>query len=118
MALDDLKNNAKALSDDIQDYVDNRIAYLKLSAYKKSVLASSATIYAAIIGVFLLFTLLFLSFAFATWLSQILKNAIYGYLIVAFIFMICLVCSILFLKTPIQKLILSKFSKLFFDDKI
>ncbi len=111
---DNLKDDTKGFSDNVQAYIENRLNYLKLDAFKKTMLGITALIKIIVICVLGLISFFFLSIAIAIWLGETLGNPSYGYLIVGGFYILLIVLVLLFAKKIIEKLVLQKFAKLFF----
>lgn len=115
---DNLKEDTKGLSDNVQAYIENRLNYLKLDAFKKGMLGITTLVKIILISVLGLISFFFLSIALAIWLGEILGNPSYGYLIVGGFYIFLIILVFVFVKKAIEKVVLKKFAKLFFDEKV
>ena len=114
MALDNIKQDLMEAETNIRSYLENSEEYTKLKIFK--VLMKFVTIFAQIflIGALILLALVLLSWAVSNALNQTLDSPYMGFLIVgAGYLLIAFVCYIL--RDRINKPILRKFSKHYFD---
>ncbi len=112
--LNNLKNDAKGLTDNVQAYVENRVNYLKLDFFKKTMLGVTTLVKVILVGVLGLISFFFLSIALAIWLGEVLDNPSYGYLIVGGFYIVLVIGVLLFAKKAIEGYLLKKYAKLFF----
>jgi len=115
MIFDDLKDDTKGLTDNVQAYVENRLNYLKLDVFKKTMLGITTLIKVILVSVLGLISFFFLSIALAIWLGDVLGKPSYGYLLVGGFYILLIVFVLLFAKKAIERLILRKYAKLFFS---
>ena len=111
--LDNLKNDTKGLTDNVQAYIENRINYLKLDFFKKSMLGVTTLVKTLLVGFLVLISFFFLSIAGAIWLGELLGSPIYGYLIVGVFYTILVIGVLLFAIKPIERFLFKKYAKLF-----
>ena len=111
--LDNLKNDTKGLTDNVQAYIENRINYLKLDFFKKSMLGVTTLVKILLVGFLVLISFFFLSIAGAIWLGELLGSPIYGYLIVGGFYSILVIGVLLFAIKPIERFLFKKYAKLF-----
>lgn len=111
--LDNLKNDTKGLTDNVQAYIENRINYLKLDFFKKSMLGVTTLVKTLLVGFLVLISFFFLSIAGAIWLGEVLGSPIYGYLIVGGFYSVLAIGVLLFAIKPIERFLFKKYAKLF-----
>ena len=111
--LDNLKNDTKGLTDNVQTYIENRINYLKLDFFKKSMLGVTTLVKILLVGFLVLISFFFLSIAGAIWLGELLGSPIYGYLIVGGFYSVLAIGVLLFAIKPIERFLFKKYAKLF-----
>ncbi len=111
--LDNLKNDTKGLTDNVQAYIENRINYLKLDFFKKSMLGVTTLVKILLVGFLVLISFFFLSIAGAIWLGELLGSPIYGYLIVGGFYSVLVIGVLLFAIKPIERFLFKKYAKLF-----
>jgi len=111
--LDNLKNDTKGLTDNVQAYIENRINYLKLDFFKKSMLGVTTLVKTLLVGFLVLISFFFLSIAGAIWLGELLGSPIYGYLIVGGFYSVLAIGVLLFAIKPIERFLFKKYAKLF-----
>ena len=111
--LDNLKNDTKGLTDNVQAYIENRINYLKLDFFKKSMLGVTTLVKILLVGFLVLISFFFLSIAGAIWLGELLGSPIYGYLIVGGFYSVLAIGVLLFAIKPIERFLFKKYAKLF-----
>ncbi len=69
------------LKDNVRKYLETKISYYGVLAFEKAVKLLSMLMANAVIIILCLLALVFLSAAAATWIGELLDNAIYGLLI-------------------------------------
>jgi hypothetical protein len=94
--MEPIKPKVDNLSDDIKDYINNRIETVKLMAIEKGVSGASSVIYIVVVALLSFFFLIFISLTFAYALSGLIGQAYSGFLIVAGIYLLAVV--VLFIK--------------------
>merc|ERR1711974_559637 len=96
--------------------IKNSAEYYKLRLFKHAMKLSTSLInMLALGGIFMLF-LMFFSFGIAMWLGRILDSMLYGFFIVAAVYLVIFLLILFFGKKYIDKAILSKFSELVVGD--
>ena len=116
MAFDQIKDNAGQLKEHTQEYVETTLSYHKLNLFRKAMKGLSQAAQYATIGAIFLISLVFASMGLAYYLSDILDSLFYGFFIVAALYFILFIVALFMIKRPLEKLILIKFSKLWFND--
>jgi hypothetical protein len=115
MAFEELKKDLVEANADIKSYLEHSEEYLKLKAFKVFMISVTSMTHAVLIGLVLLLALFFLSIAVSMALGSALGKPVYGYLIVG-VFYVLLAVLIYVFRARIDKPILKKFSKHFFDN--
>ena len=118
MVFKNLKGDTKELGDTIHAYVENRLTYLKLDFFKKTMLGLTTLIKIIFISVLSLISFFFLSIALAIWLGDVWGNPSYGYLAVGGFYIVLVVLVLIYSKKIVEKIVLTKYAKLFFDEKV
>ena len=116
MAFKLLTENLSESGTKLQEYIKNSAEYYKLRLFKHAMKLSTSLInMLALGGIFMLF-LMFFSFGIAMWLGRILDSMLYGFFIVAGVYLLVFLLILFFGKKYIDKAILSKFSELVVED--
>jgi len=115
MAFENLNNSISDLKDSIRALKHSTSEYYKLNLYKKIIRGAILLVNTLLIGFVCLFALLFLSIAIALSLGKVFNDVSVGFYIVS-AFYILIFGFIFFGKKYIQKIILIKSSKKFFND--
>ncbi len=112
-----IKENFEDLSTTAQDYIESSIAYYRLDFFKKATKVAADSAHKLIIAFFLLIALLFLSVALSIYLGVLLDSVALGYFIVGAFYLIVMVVCAVTMKPILQKIILTRASISFFNDK-
>lgn len=112
-----ITDNFQELTESTQEYIEAAVAYHKLDIYKKFMQLAVSSVHKLVIGLILLLSLIFLSFALAFYLGHLLDNTALGYLLVGLIYAVLCVVAVLFLKPRLERLLLRKTSQKLFNDK-
>ncbi len=117
MKYDDLSAPIKETLEELKTYVDNQVSYNKLVIAKRSGELSSYLLLLAMLFGLSSFVLLFLSFAFAGWFSQItgLGNGI-GFLVVAGFYILLAIIVYVYREVLIFKPVRKVFGDIFYGD--
>lgn len=116
MAFDELKDELNSIQDNAKAYVDTSIEYYKLKGFKIAMKSASLIARGVVALLFISLFIFFISTALALAIGKLLDSYIYGFLIVAFFYLI-LTSIVLFFKSKfIEKKVIQKFSKIFFND--
>ena len=115
MAFDELKKDLVEANADIKSYLEHSEEYLKLKAFKIFMVTVTSTTHALLIGLAMLLALFFLSIAISLAIGNALGKPVYGYLIVGAFYLLLSVLFYIF-RDRIDRPILRKFSKHFFDN--
>jgi hypothetical protein len=111
-----ISDNFNEFTTATQDYIEATINYHKLDLYKKLVKGLVSGSYSFILALVLLIAILFLSVALGIFLGDVLDNLALGYLIMGGFYLIVTVILIFTLKKKLERIILRKTSKQFFND--
>lgn len=114
MAFDELKKDLVEANADIKSYLEHSEEYLKLKAFKVFMVSVTSVAHVFLIGVALLLALFFLSIAISLAIGAALGKPVYGYLIVGAFYVLLSILFYIF-RDRIDRPILQKFSKHFFD---
>ncbi|WP_432412305.1 phage holin family protein [Rasiella sp. SM2506] len=116
MAFKMLTENLSESGTKLQEYIKNSAEYYKLRLFKHAMKLSTSLINMLVLGgIFMLF-LMFFSFGIAMWLGRILDSMLFGFFIVAGVYLLVFLLILFFGKKHIDKAILSKFSELVVED--
>lgn len=116
MAFKTLSENLEESGAKAQEYIKNTSEYYKLRTFKTVTKGAISLVNFLVLGIFLLLVLLFLSIGIALWLNNVLKNSYAGYFIVAGFYIVIMLLLVILGKKPIEKILLLKFSDMFFDN--
>ncbi|QLE01138.1 phage holin family protein [Galbibacter sp. BG1] len=116
MAFENISESANELQKSSKDYINRNIEYYRLSAFKKFTKGTTSMIMFIIIGAVLFGAMLLLTFSLALFIGAWLDNLALGFLLLGiFYILVCFVVYFGFRKT-IERKVLIKASKDFFDD--
>ena len=116
MAFKTLSENLEESGAKAQEYIKNTSEYYKLRTFKTVTKGAISLVNFLVLGIFLLLVLLFVSIGIALWLNNVLENSYAGYFIVAGFYIVIMLLLVIFGKKPIEKILLLKFSDMFFDN--
>ncbi|NUY80108.1 phage holin family protein [Flavobacterium sp. MAH-1] len=116
MALEDLKENAEDLKENVKGFIDSNIAYYKLWFFKVAMKSTTMLLKLLLIAIFLTLVLVFLSVAAAIAIGYALDNLAYGFLIVGGFYIILSVIVYNIKDKIVEGPILEKFSEFFFNE--
>ena len=116
MEKDDNHGVFKTTLNDVKEYIDANIQYVKLELTQKITLTVSNIMLWSTIGVLALFFQLFLSVALGLWLGRILANVVIGMAIVAVLYAFLILMVFIFRKQIFMNPTLRSVVKIFFDD--
>ena len=108
--------NVKEVNDNAKKYVDSSIEYYKLDLFKKVMRAITILAFSALLGAIAFMAILIITFAVARDLGRWVGEIITGYYIMGGIYIVLLVLVYVFLKKPIEKVLIRKFSDIFFTE--
>jgi len=114
MIFEELKESLFESNSDIHSYIESSEDYIKLKSFKVFMKGITYMTKIIVIGTFFFIALLIVSMAMSFELGKVLGNTFYGFLIVGvFHLFIGILCY--FLKDKLNKPLLRKFSKFYFD---
>jgi len=116
MAFEELKEHTENIQDQAQAYIESNIAYYKLWGFKVAMKSTAMILKFILIGLSLCMVLLFCSIAGALAIGKYLDSYVFGFLIVAGIYIILTVLIFLTKNKIVEGPILEKFSEIFFND--
>ncbi|MDI1317548.1 competence protein [Flavobacterium sp.] len=116
MAFDELKENVEGIQENTKAYVESSLAYYKLWGFKLAMKSTTLMVKFFLIAMCLLIVLLFLSVAGALAFGKLVDNYVFGFLIVAGIYLVLALFLFLVKDKIIEGPILEKFSEIFFND--
>ncbi len=108
MKEESLGSYAQELKKDISEYVDLKVQHSKLLAYEKIAKTTSAATTYLLIGLFIFFAFLFISFTLAFYLGNITGSTTLGFGIVTIIYIFILISVLFFRKKYIKNVITNK----------
>ena len=116
MAFDKVKENIDDIKVNTRSFVDANLDYFTLLGFKITTKASSLIVKIILLSLFLLLSLIFLSFALAYAIGIWIENNALGFLIVGGIYI--LISLILYFKGGnfIDRPMIKTFSEIFFND--
>lgn len=115
MAFDELKQDLMEANADIKSYLEYSEEYLKLKVFKWLMVTLTSSAKMLLVVAVAMLALLFLSTAASLALGAAMQNTIYGFLLVG-LFYVILTGLLLLLRKRLDRPILKKFSKHFFEN--
>ncbi len=112
-----IKDNFEDLTSTAQTYFASSIAYYKLDFFKKMMKVAIDASHKLVLAFFLLIALLFISVAASIYIGDLLDSIPLGYVIVGAFYLVLVVISAYTLKPILQRIILARASKSYFNDK-
>lgn len=116
MAFESLNEQVEAIQEDTKVYVEKTMAYYKLWGFKVFMKSTTMIAKFMMIGVFILFFVLFASIAMAFFLGDLLGETYLGFLIVAGFYLLCTFLFMLIKISSIEGSLLERFSEIFFNE--
>ena len=116
MAFSKLTDHLDELSDHIEAYLSNMVAYYKLDFFKKSMQGVSLLTKLLIAGSMFLFFLGFLSVAFAILIGKSIGSLSAGFFIIGGVYLLIFLFLAIYWKKLVEGIILEKFSKFIFNE--
>ena len=117
MAFEELKERINLVPAEVEDLVRSNLEYYKLSALKYLVKGTSGIIKGVFVGVMLMFLCFFLAIAAALAVGELLESYALGFLCIGGFFLLLLLIVLLLGRFIIDRTLLIKFSKLYFDNE-
>lgn len=116
MAFEEIKENVEQIQEELKSYIDNSVSFYKLKFFKLSMKSLIVLFKYSLILAFIVMIVFFGSIAFAFALSDYYGSFIIGFSIVAGVYFILGLLFFMLNKKWIERLILKKFSKIFFNN--
>ena len=116
MSIFNISQKINALTKDIQAYMQSSAEYYKLDIFSKLMKGAVSLVNLLVIGSIFLVFLLFISVAVAINIGEAMASISTGYYIVAGFYFVVLMLLIIFGKPLISKIVLQKYSKIFFNE--
>lgn len=116
MAFEKLTNSINDLNDNVRDLAKSSTEYYKLDLYKKIIKGAISLVNMMLLGFICLIALLFISLAVALAISTALDQPSAGFYIVGAFYLLVFALIWFFGKKQIEKIILIKSSRTFFND--
>ncbi|MFZ0489433.1 MAG: phage holin family protein [Salegentibacter sp.] len=116
MAFEKVTNSINELNENIQAFAQSNAEYYKLQFFKQATKGASALVKFALLGLFGLLAIVILSVALSIWISQEIGVPSSGFFIVGGFYLLLCILVLIFGKKPIDKLLLVKLSRAFFND--
>jgi uncharacterized membrane protein len=114
MAFDELKQDLMEAEADVRSYMESSDEYLRLKIFKVLMRSVTSGVQFMLIGIGVVFALLFLSFAASLALSEALDSYYTGFMIVAGFYVVIGILLYVF-REKLNAPILRNFSKHYFD---
>ncbi len=114
MAFEEFKQDLIGAEADMRSYMENSDEYLKLKVFKVVMHYVTGISQVLLIGIGLVFALLFLSFAASLALSEALDSYVVGFIIIGSFYALVGILLYIF-RERLNAPILKKFSKYYFD---
>ena len=116
MAFKILSENLEKSGAKAQDFLKNTTEYYKLRMFKTVTKGAISLVNFLIIGIVLLLVLLFFSLGASLWIGDLLESKYAGYFIIGGFYILVIIGFMIFVKQPLQKVLLLQFSDMFFDN--
>ena len=116
MSIFNISEKINNLTTDIRAYIDSSTEYFKLDIFSKLMKGAVSLVNLLVIGSILLVFLLFISVAVAINIGEALESLSSGYYIVGGFYFLVLILLLIFGKPLITKIVLTKYSKIFFNE--
>lgn len=116
MALEELQDNIEDIQENAKGYIESSIAYYKLWGFKVAMKSTTLALKFILIAICLMIVLLFVSVAGALAIGNLLDSYVYGFLIVAGVYLILAALLFMVKDKIVEGPILEKFSDIFFND--
>lgn len=116
MAFERISDNLHRLNENIRSFAESSVEYYKLDLFNKTMKGATAAVKSVAIAFFILFAILFLSIAVSVALSDWLDSPSLGFFIVGGIYLLIGVFIIIFGSSIINRIMLQKVSRKFFNE--
>lgn len=116
MAFEKLSNSIDELNYNLKAFAHSNSEYYKLQFFKQAMKGATGLVFGILLGIFFIFAVILVSVALAILISQAIGSPSAGYFIVGGFYFLLFILILLFGKKPIEKLLLVKASRKFFND--
>ncbi len=116
MDIGQIKEEANAFKQDIENVVTSHAKYYKLWLFRFSVRLFTSVFWSAIFLMLLFFAFIFFAVAGALVLSEYLESMPLGFLLVGVIFLLIMLFAYFFMRKRINRLWLKKISEIYFQE--
>lgn len=116
MAFEKLTNSINDLNENVRELASSTTEYYKLDLYKKIIKGVISLVNMMLLGFICLIALLFISLAIAIAIGTAMNQPSAGFFIVGAFYFLIFILIWFFGKKPIEKIILIKSSRTFFND--
>jgi len=116
MAFEKLSDSVDELNSNFKSYIQSNSDYYRLRAFRGGMKGATALIRFLVLVTLFSVAGIMLSFALAIVISQAIGVPSAGYFIVGGFYLIICILIFIFGKKPIEKLMIKKFSKIFFSE--
>jgi uncharacterized membrane protein (DUF485 family) len=111
-----ITDNVEDVQENLESYIKNTIDYHSLNIYKKTTKLLVSVFRLALLGGIALLFLFFVSFGAAYLIGENIGNIGNGFFVVAGFYVLVFILAMIFGKKQLEKLVLKKTSKTFFND--
>jgi len=116
MAFDELQENVDDIQENTKAYIESSLAYYKLVGFKVAMKSTTLMVKFFLIAMCLLIVLLFISVAGALAFGKLVDSYVFGFLIVAGIYLVLALLLFLVKDKIIEGPVLERFSEIFFNE--
>ena len=116
MAFEKLSNSLNELNQNLQAFANTNAEYYKLQFFKQAMSGATSLVLFLILGALLFIGFFILSIAVAIAISEAIGSPSAGYFIVAGFYLVLIILILVFGKKPLEKFMLQKISRKFFND--
>lgn len=116
MAFQDIKDDINQIKQESQALIDSNIAYFKLWGFKVTMKSTTVVLKFVLVLLFASLFILFASIALALVIGKAMDSYIYGFLIVAGIYLLFTILVSLIKPEIVEGKVLRRFSEIFFND--
>jgi ABC-type multidrug transport system fused ATPase/permease subunit len=116
MAFEKLSNSIDELNHNLKAFAHSNAEYYKLKFFKQAMKGAIGLVQGLLMGMFFIFALILLSVAVAILISEALGSPSYGFFIVGGFYFLLFLLILIFGRKPIEKILLVKVSRKFFND--
>jgi succinate-acetate transporter protein len=116
MAFQEIKDDINQIKQESQALIDSNIAYFKLWGFKVTMKSTTVVLKFVLVLLFASLFILFASIALALVIGKAMDNYIYGFLIVAGIYLLFTILVSLIKPEIVEGKVLRRFSEIFFND--